>query len=42
MVDAYLSVYRQILGAPVTEDLPAMSPPAFYARESGAAGTAVR
>jgi len=42
MVDAYLRVYQQILGAPVTEVLPAMSPPAFYARESGTAGTTVR
>jgi len=42
MVEAYLRLYRQILGAPLAEKSPAVTPPAFYARDSGAAGTAVR
>jgi len=42
MVDAYLRLYKQILGAALAEETPAMAPPAFYARESGAAGTRVR
>jgi len=42
MVEAYLRLYRQILGAPLAEKSPAMTPPAFYAKDSGATGTAVR
>src|SRR3990172_5621899 len=42
MVEAYLRVYRQILGAPLAEKSPAMTPPAFYAKDSGTAGTSVR
>jgi glycosyltransferase involved in cell wall biosynthesis len=42
MVEAYLRVYRQILGAPLAEKSPAMTPPAFYAKDSDTAGTVVR
>jgi glycosyltransferase involved in cell wall biosynthesis len=42
MVEGYLRLYRQVLGAHLAEESPAMTPPAIYAKDSGAAGTAVR
>src|SRR3990172_5598992 len=42
MVEGYLRLYRQVLRAPLAEERPALTPPAVYAKDSGAAGTAVR